>query len=266
VIRFLVVTVAKDDRAGFARTRDSLLAQTHRARDWAVAEGGSADGTADLVHAARRDAAWLRAGPDGGPYDGMNRAAAAAGADADYVVFMNAGDAFAAPDTLARVAEAAEAAGRPGLVYGDSVVEVRPGDWRPRRARHHRTRALGMFARHQAMYFRRDLLPDAPYETGWRIAADYALVLDALDRDGRALGLRRALGLCAGGGLSERHAALGRREQHAIRARRGDLPQVALRAVSAAQAVRWTLRSLSLAARGGQDASRRHGDAFPRET
>jgi putative colanic acid biosynthesis glycosyltransferase len=247
VIRFLVVTVARDDRDGFARTRDSLAAQTHRARDWAVAEGGSADGTADLVHAARRDAAWLRTGPDGGPYDGMNRAVAGAGTDADYVVFMNAGDAFAAPDTLERVAEAAEAAGRPGLLYGDSLVEERPGAWRLRRARRHGTHALGMFARHQAMYFRRDLLPDAPYGAAYAIAADYALALDVLDAGAGALRLRRTLCRFAGGGLSERFAAAGRREQAEIRSRRGDLPEVALAAIAAAQSARWTLRRLCLA-------------------
>lgn len=247
MIRFLVVTVAKDDRAGFARTRDSLAAQTHRARDWAVAEGGSADGTADLVHAARAETGWLRSGPDDGPYDGMNRAVAGAGADADYVVFMNAGDAFAAPDTLERVGEAAEAAGRPGLLFGDSLVEERPGAWRLRRARSHRTHALGMFARHQAMYFRRDLLPEAPYDTAYAIAADYALALGVLDAGAGALRLPLTLCRFAGGGLSERFAAAGRREQAEIRSRRADLPQVALAAISAAQAARWTLRRVLLA-------------------
>lgn len=58
--------------------------------------------------------------PDRGIYDAMNR-----GLDmacGDYVIFLNAGDALHSPATLGHYAQAIEANGYPGIVYGQTQL------------------------------------------------------------------------------------------------------------------------------------------------
>ena len=90
-----VVTVVRNDRAGFLATRGSLRAQGFRGFEWIVVAGTSCDGTdgaiADAV-AAGEVAHHVR-GVDGGPYRGMNRGADLAAGR--FLLFLNAGDRLA---------------------------------------------------------------------------------------------------------------------------------------------------------------------------
>ncbi|MFV3131752.1 glycosyltransferase [Niveispirillum sp. KHB5.9] len=206
-----VITVVRDDPEGLAATRDSLAAQSWRDFEWLVADGGSAPATLAVLAEAAPD--WLDSRPDGGPFAGMDRALAVA--RGTHVLFLNAGDCLADGDVLARIALLL--AGRPDLLYGDSLED--PGDGRMRRkpARHCRWAFYGMPAHHCAMFYRRALLYGLRLDTGWRIAGDYAFTLAVLRRAGYVIRTDHLVARFAPGGLSRRQAALGRREQFRIR-------------------------------------------------
>ncbi len=165
VPRVSVVTVTLDDLNGLAATHASLREQTFRDFEWVVADGGSTDGTPEFLASLAEAPAWWRSGPDGGLYDAMNRGLGVA--SGEYLLFLNAGDRLASADTLARLVRAASAAGRPDLVYGDSVESGSDGRPLLKRARSHRTAWWGMFAQHQSMAFRREALIGLSYDTHW---------------------------------------------------------------------------------------------------
>lgn len=212
---FSIVTVVKDDAAGLIRTRESLRGQGWRDVEWLCADGGSTDGTAELLAGWAGELAWWRSGPDGGPFAAMNEAAARA--RGRYLLFLNGGDRLASGDVLAAVAAQAVRHGFPGLLYGDTLED--PGDGRPRLrpARDVRHAWYGMPAHHCALFYRRDIVAGLAYPAGYRIAADYAYTLAALARVPDPLRLRMTVAEFAPGGLSRRHPALGRREQDHIR-------------------------------------------------
>ena len=90
-----VVTVVKDDSAGFAATRASLLGQDLDGVEWIVIDGSATavepDSPPDLaVHYA-----WE---PPAGVYAAMNSGLERA--QGDYVYFLNAGDRLHASTTL----------------------------------------------------------------------------------------------------------------------------------------------------------------------
>ncbi len=93
-----IVTVNRDDAAGLHATLRSAERLRYPALEQIVVDGASEDGSVEI---ARDFSHWidrLISEPDDGVYQAMNKGAAAA--RGDWVIFMNAGDRFAAPDVL----------------------------------------------------------------------------------------------------------------------------------------------------------------------
>lgn len=170
---FSVITVVFNNREGFLRTAQSVVQQVDADWEWIVIDGGSTDGTSELVQSyADRIASWCSE-RDGGIYDAMNKGLARA--RGEFVVFMNSGDRFATSNSLSLVSKAARAA-EPGIgmVLGAARFELSPTYSYVQAAR-----PLDPYVRHsvptshQAMYFRTDLHRQVPFDPGIRIAADY---------------------------------------------------------------------------------------------
>lgn len=210
-----ILTVVRDDRPGLIATRDSLRAQRWRGFDWIVVDGASTDGTAEWLTAHAAETVWWRSAPDRGLYDAMNIALAAA--RSSHVLFLNAGDRLATPDSAALILEAAARHPDADLLYGDALERLPDGHIVVKPARSHRLAVFGMFTHHQAMIYRRTALNDLSFNLRYAIAADYALTLEVLRRGGPAVHLPIPLCVFTSGGRSQRAASLGRREQALIR-------------------------------------------------
>lgn len=173
-LRISVVTVCLDDLSGLQSTYDSVRAQTAPPAQWIVADGASNDGTQQWLGTLDWQALNWSSGRDGGIYQGMNHGLRQV--RADYVLFLNSGDVFSAPDVLESVANClARTASRPALLYGDCLEADLRGRAHLRRARPAWWVWLGMPTTHQAMYFRTDALPDG-FDTRYRWSGDYDAV------------------------------------------------------------------------------------------
>ena len=112
-----IITVTWNAAGVIAPTIASLKAQTCRDFEWLVIDGASRDNTLSLVREAGIDGTRVVSEPDSGLYDAMNKGLARA--CGRYVLFLNAGDALADADTLARYAAAA-GEGDPDVIYGQT--------------------------------------------------------------------------------------------------------------------------------------------------
>lgn len=118
--RLSVVTVVRNAVGTVADTIDSVLAQTYPAVQHVVVDGASTDGTVDVL---RRYGARLpewTSEPDAGISDAFNKGLRRC--TGDYILFLSADDAFAAPTVVAEMMAAAERLGRPDVVYGDCLM------------------------------------------------------------------------------------------------------------------------------------------------
>jgi glycosyltransferase involved in cell wall biosynthesis len=174
-----IVTVNLNDRAGLARTLASIGRQTFTDREVVVVDGGSTDGSVEVI---RENAAvvsdWVSE-KDAGIFDAMNKGIRRA--RGTYCVFLNGGDSFASDDALERFFAAAEPV--EDILYSDAVIEHEDGtthvwetpeqlDWE-------------LFMRttlpHQSSAFRRDLFARiGPYDTRFRMGADHEFYLRAI--------------------------------------------------------------------------------------
>jgi len=185
-VKISVITVCFNSAETIADTLDSVTAQLHPDLEYIVIDGGSTDGTQDIVRARGARVSHFVSERDRGIYDAMNKGAALA--TGDYVGFLNADDVLEGPDVLACIARQAQT--RPVAIYGD-LVYVRQRRlhevvryWRSGRF----TRmglSFGWMPPHPTFYVRRDLLPaSGAFDLKLRIAADYDFMMRCLSQSG----------------------------------------------------------------------------------
>lgn len=116
-MRFSVVTVCYNAAGVLEQTMESVLGQTYADVEYIVVDGGSTDGSADIISRYSGRLAWWCSEPDGGIYDAMNKGLARC--TGRYVCFMNAGDRFASPTVLAQVAALHPTA---TVLYGNTLL------------------------------------------------------------------------------------------------------------------------------------------------
>lgn len=193
-----------DTLASVAQAIAGAAAAAGEVEHWVI-DGGSRDGTLDLLQRHRHAALRWTSEPDAGIYDAMNKGLAAA--DGDYVWFLNADDMVADPQALGALL--AELRSREADVVLCDVDMVDPADTgRVLRRFAARSRwprfGLGWHPPHPGFVARRRLLRDVGgFDLGYRIAADYDLMLRVLDRPAvRVVDLPRTLTHMRAGGLS----------------------------------------------------------------
>lgn len=178
-IKVSVVTVCYNEVDDIAATLLSVAEQTYGEIEHIVQDGGSTDGTVEVVrqYARNHDNVVMDSAKDGGIYYGMN--AGLSKCTGDYVIFCNGGDRFASKNVVAEMVAKANAEGLPDLVYGDCASEVN-GQLMVRTAHGPGFMKIGMPAAHEAMLYKLSLLRELgiAYDTSYRITADYKFTYD----------------------------------------------------------------------------------------
>lgn len=95
-----IVTVVFNGKHEITETIASVLAQTYRHYEFIVIDGGSQDGTLDVLQFHENEIDLVISEPDEGIYHAMNKGIACA--RGEWLIFMNAGDTFAAVDSLSQ--------------------------------------------------------------------------------------------------------------------------------------------------------------------
>ena len=170
---FSIITVTWNAASVIAPTIRSVQRQTSSDYEMLIIDGASTDDTLDIVRCASIASLRVFSEPDKGLYDAMNKGIARA--RGRYLIFLNAGDAFADDAVLARLALLT--AGNPGVLYGQTQLVNAAGDvvgmrhlTAPRRLDAD-SFVNGMVVCHQAFVARRDLVPE--YDLQYRLSADY---------------------------------------------------------------------------------------------
>ena len=201
-----VITAVYNRAAVLPRCIASVAAQDYPHVEHIVVDGGSTDGTVDVVRAHQHSlGAWISE-PDRGVYDAWNKGLALA--RGEWIAFLGADDQYR-PDAVRRYVETAAA--NPAAEYVSSRVELlypggvgrligRPWNWREFR-RHMCVAHVGSF--HRASLFGRV----GNYDTRYRIVGDYELLLRA-GEGLRAAFLNAVTARMDAGGLSDSTAAL----------------------------------------------------------
>jgi glycosyltransferase involved in cell wall biosynthesis len=122
--RLSIITVTFNCKRDLERTLLSLQEQTWRDFEHIIVDGNSTDGTVDLIRLHESYIGKWTSEKDNGIYDAMNKGIGMA--TGEFVQFLNAGDVFAEPESLQRVAEKIESGF--DLVFGQIIVTDNAGN------------------------------------------------------------------------------------------------------------------------------------------
>ena len=100
-MKLSIITINYNNKAGLQKTIDSVICQTWKDFEWIVIDGGSTDGSKELIEQYQQHFAYWCSEPDKGVYNAMNKGIAKA--KGEYLNFMNSGDIFAEANVLEKL-------------------------------------------------------------------------------------------------------------------------------------------------------------------
>ena len=177
-MKLSIITVNLNNVDGLKKTAESIISQTFQDFEWIVIDGGSTDGSKELIEQYSEHIAYWCSEKDSGIYNAMNKGIRHA--KGDYLNFMNSGDLLYGEDTLESVFANASYE-NVDVLYGNEVLidgegkvvkEIKLSD------------DLSFYylvycsIRHQASFISRQLLIDTGYSEEYKIVSDLVFFIN----------------------------------------------------------------------------------------
>lgn len=206
-----VVTVTFNAAEHLEETILSILDQDYPYIQYIIIDGGSTDGTLDIINRYRKRISYTTSEPDRNLYDGMNKGSRAA--TGDLTIFMNAGDRFFSHDTVSRVVALADPTA--DLIYGH-CVKIVSGFLHPLRPGKLPDLWKHMIFCHQSLFTRTGLIKEYPFDISRHISADFHFVFTMWQQGRTFQEVPVTVCLYLEGGVSTRNAIEAIRQNYAI--------------------------------------------------
>ncbi len=168
-MKFSVITINYNHIDGLKRTIKSVISQTNTNYEYIIIDGGSTDGSVDVIKEHENQVVFWVSEKDNGVYHAMNKGVAKA--KGDYLIFMNSGDCFHSPEALNAVEQYQE-----DIICGQ-VSSFPSGHHKPTISL---VDLLRISLPHQAMFIKRELLIKHPYDEKYKILSDWKFCLETL--------------------------------------------------------------------------------------
>jgi glycosyltransferase involved in cell wall biosynthesis len=183
--RVSIVTVCLNAAACIETAIKSVRAQTYPCIEHIIIDGGSTDGTLEILNRYRAGFAYLLSEPDRGIYHAMNKGINAA--TGDILFFLNADDCFVDDDTLTDVACVFSQHPTLEIVYGNLIWQVQGS--RVRRKQPSMVTREYLAERtilHQTVFARPAVFVSTQgFSERYRVVSDYEWMLKVFLRDQR---------------------------------------------------------------------------------
>jgi len=168
-MKYSIITINFNNREGLIKTIESVVNQTFKDFEYIVIDGGSTDGSVDVIKEYADKISYWGSEPDKGIYNAMNKGVLRA--HGDYLNFMNSGDCFYNENVLANISKTKF---KEDIVTGKYVFSSSP----------HYIRGLndsnitfldlyyGIIC-HQATFFKKSLFEKELYDESYKLVADW---------------------------------------------------------------------------------------------
>jgi len=199
------ITVVFNNWENLEKTITSVRNQKYNNTEIIIIDGGSTDGTLDVIAKNKDVIAYSVSEKDNGIYDAMNKGLRAA--TGDYVWFMNSGDIPSDDDTLMKVFRTVkdadvyygdtEMVDDDGKSYGNRTLKVPPKELNWKKM------IDGMVVSHQSMIVKRNICGE--YDTTYRFVADIDWAIKLLMKSSKVINTNLTLSKFLIGGYSRQY-------------------------------------------------------------
>lgn len=210
-----IITVVFNGKSLIERTIKSVAGQTYSKIEYIIIDGGSTDGTLEIIKNYQSKITVSKSEKDNGIYDAMNKGLRIA--TGDYVLFLNAGDELYTTDTLTNVFSLSHDA---DVYYGNTAVVneqgIVLGDRRLNPPAKLTWKSLnhGMCVSHQSFIAKRSLCD--LYNLDFSISADIDWVINVLKRSKKIVNTNNYVSKFLEGGTSNKQRTKALKERFLI--------------------------------------------------
>lgn len=180
-MKLSVITINYNNSEGLKKTIDSVINQTFRDFEYILIDGGSEDGSKEIILQHEAQFSYWRSEKDHGIYNAMNKGILAA--KGDYLLFLNSGDCLTSNDILEQVFATPL---KEDIVYGNLLFESQDGN-----------HTLGIYPDelnvynvlegslpHPASFIKRQLFDNSLYTESYRIVSDWEFWIKKIIMEG----------------------------------------------------------------------------------
>lgn len=175
-----IITVNLNNSVGLRKTFDSIFEQTFKDFEQIVIDGGSTDGSSELIKANVDKISYWVSEKDSGIYNAMNKGIVKS--TGDYLLFLNSGDHLLHKNILQEVSYNMDGT---DIIYGDFfLIESETNSWT---GGHPDSLSFNFFVEctlpHSASFIKRSLFEQVGfYDEELLICSDWKFFLDAICR------------------------------------------------------------------------------------
>lgn len=119
--KITIITVCYNAISTIENTIKSVLSQTYDNLEYIIIDGGSTDGTIDVIKKYEKKFSYWKSEPDKGIYDAMNKGIKLA--TGEWINFMNAGDSFYNTEVLQSLSTYFND-NQSDIIYGDTCIAI----------------------------------------------------------------------------------------------------------------------------------------------
>ena len=210
-MKYSIITVNFNNKEGLRKTIESVTHQTFHDFEFIIIDGGSSDGSVDVIKEYDSQIDFWVSEPDGGIYQGMNKGIKKA--TGEYLNFMNSGDCFYSTDILEKVSN-----------YHSNADFIVGKDYHYNNETHQghasiqppRTTMIHFFIAtldHQSSFIKRELFNDSLYDENHRLVSDWIFFTEKIVKENKQVQFIPDI-ICRReeGGLSEQQREKNRKE------------------------------------------------------
>lgn len=171
-MKFSIITINYNNKDGLRRTIDSVVNQLYRDFEYIVIDGGSTDGSVEVIKEYADKISYWVSESDKGIYNAMNKGIMQA--HGEYLNFMNSGDSFFNENVLKDILQYLDS----DIVTGKIYYEGGPHGFKK-----DNVTMLDFFKgslEHQASFIRKELFSNRLYDESFKIIADWKFFVDTL--------------------------------------------------------------------------------------
>lgn len=211
-----IITVVYNAKNALQVTIESVKQVQYPNKEVIIIDGGSTDGTKDVIEKNYLDITMWVSEKDNGIYDAMNKALRMS--TGDYVWFVNAGDTIYDAFILEHIFKGKEQFA--DLYYGDTLVTAPNGQIlglrrkKPSRVLKWTSFKRGMTVCHQSILVRREKVPF--YDLSYRFSSDFDWVIKILKSGVTVHNTRRIIAVFEEGGATTQNRIKSLKERFGI--------------------------------------------------
>ena len=211
-----IITITFNNRSNLAKTITSVKSQDYKNIEYIIIDGGSNDGSVEIIKENESIISKWVSESDNGIYDAMNKGINFA--KGDYVWFLNAGDVIHSPNTIKEIFSLSANA---DVYYGDTELVDDSGKSFGKRKLKTPPEKLswkkmidGMIITHQSLIIKRSLIP--LYDLNYKFCADIDWTITVLQNSKNVFNTKMIISNFLMGGYSRANTIKSLKERYKI--------------------------------------------------